>query len=104
MDDIRDISRTGVFIACREPLTLGSRIEMAIPEGDTGLLRVECTVVRVVWGGRVRGQPRERGMAVRFDDIDEKRQIRIDRLLTHLREMSALRKMPPLIPVGDADG
>jgi hypothetical protein len=95
VEDIRDISRSGVFVTCREPLPLGSRIEMSIPEVPQGLLRVECTVVRVVWGGRIRGILRDPGMALRFEDLDEKKQIRIDRLLNHLRELSALRRAPP---------
>lgn len=95
VEDIRDISRTGVFVACREPLPLKSRLEMSIPEGPQGLLRVECTVVRVVWGGRVKGQLREPGMALQFEDVDEATQRRIDALLNHLRELSALRRAPP---------
>lgn len=100
VDDIRDISRTGCFLFCRDPLPLGSRIEVSIPEGPNQIFSVECTVVRVVWGGRVKGQVRSPGMALQFDNPTDETRWRIDRVINALREQSAMRKAPPLPEAG----
>lgn len=71
VDEMRDISLTGLFLVCAEPLPLGTQVEVAFEEAKAGLLHVEGTVVRVVWGGRENGQRTSPGMAIAFAPVDK---------------------------------
>lgn len=71
LDDVRDISMSGAFLACAEPFPLGARVELSFERGDDPPLVVEGSVVRVVWGGRDGGKPISPGMAIAFDALDD---------------------------------
>lgn len=80
----RDLSSTGVFLSCKEPTPLGTRLELALAPPGQRPLTLEGEVVRVVWGGRDRGRAVPPGMAVRFVNHDEDRQDAVSRLLKTL--------------------
>jgi hypothetical protein len=70
VDEMRDISLSGLFLGCAEPFPLGTRVEIAFDRADSGSFVVEGTVVRVVWGGRFQGKRTSPGMAIAFASID----------------------------------
>lgn len=70
VDEMRDISLTGLFLVCAEPYPLGTRVEIAFDRTESAPLVVEGTVVRVVWGGRDQGRRTSPGMAIAFAPLD----------------------------------
>ncbi len=89
IDDVVDISETGMFMSCEEPLALGTRIELDFPEGKRQTLRIEAEVVRVVWGGRHQGEKIPAGMAVRFERLTEARITRLRRIIHDFEQRRA---------------
>lgn len=89
VDDVVDISETGMFLSCEEPLSLGTRIELDFPEGRNQTLRVEAEVVRVVWGGRSHGEKTSAGMGVRFEKLTETRATRLRRIIHDFEQAKA---------------
>ena len=88
IETMKDISRTGAFVSCREPFSLGTVLELQLfPDVDPGFT-VEAKVVRVVWGGRQGGQSIEPGMALAFEPLDEDVFEKfMERMEGHLTEM-----------------
>lgn len=83
VDDVRDISESGVYVVCAEPFPLGTTVEIALPEGRESTLTIEGRVVRVVWGGRTRGKTASPGMAIAFSSLtktEHQRLLRVIRL------------------------
>jgi hypothetical protein len=70
VDEMRDISLSGLFLVCAEPFPLGTRVEVAFDRTESAPFVVEGTVVRVVWGGRDQGRRTSPGMAIAFAPVD----------------------------------
>jgi hypothetical protein len=79
VDPAHNVSATGIFLGCEEPLPLGTLVELTLDDGDP--LSLEAKVVRVVWGGRRDGEPVEPGMALEFISLDDDAKSRLERLL-----------------------
>jgi c-di-GMP-binding flagellar brake protein YcgR len=72
---LTDISMGGMFLATNKPLWVGSACSVQLLLGEP--LRVNCEVQRVIPG---------RGMGVRFVNLTEAAQARLEKLLEKLRE------------------
>lgn len=82
VDPARDLSMGGMFLSCLSPLPLGTRLEVLLgPSDEAEPLRLEATVVRVVWGGRRDGRPIEPGMALAFVTLSSIEEQRLSKLL-----------------------
>ena len=78
IDQAQDISATGLFVACDEPYTVGTAVEleMAAPGGERGFAAVGRVVrVGVGAGGR-------HGMGIMFLSVDDASRAVLERLIT----------------------
>lgn len=80
VEHLRDISKTGAYINCREPLPLGTALLLEFHVEESSRFQLEAKVVRVVWGGRQDGVEIEPGMALQFQEISQET---LNRLLLH---------------------
>ena len=81
VDEVENLSDTGMLLRCIEPLPLGTLIALSLPEGRSETLDLEAEVVRVIWGGREGGKSRVAGMAVRFTGLSETARERLLRII-----------------------
>jgi uncharacterized protein (TIGR02266 family) len=77
-----DVSRGGIFIRTREPLSVGSRLKLDFQLLDAGaLIEGEGTVVWIRQPDAARTEVTP-GMGVRFDKLTADSQARLDRILS----------------------
>ena len=80
IETVRDISRTGLFVSCKEPLPLNTLLHVQLFPGEETAPVLDATVVRVVWGGWKNGETTEPGMALSFPPLSEDAYQRITQL------------------------
>ena len=68
VDDVLDASEGGLLLACAAPPRLGTAVVVRVQHDDGRTATARARVVRVVWGGRARGQPVRPGAALAFTD------------------------------------
>ena len=71
IETIRDISRTGLFVSCKEPLPLRTQLHVQLFPQEEAAPVLDATVVRVVWGGWKNGKSTEPGMALAFAPLSD---------------------------------
>ena len=81
VETLRDISKTGAYISCAEPLPLETDLLLDFYLDTAPAFQIEAKVVRVVWGGRHNGVQTEPGMALQFQEISEEK---LEQLLSHV--------------------
>ncbi len=80
-----NISRGGMFINTRNPLALGSTVRLIISLPDAAFpFDLNGKVIRVSEFDNVQNQVP--GMGIEFVDVDEEKQVRIERFVERLRK------------------
>jgi type IV pilus assembly protein PilZ len=80
-----NISRGGMFINTRNPLALGSTVRLIISLPDAAFpFDLTGKVIRVSEFDNVQNQVP--GMGIEFVDVDEEKQVRIERFVERLRK------------------
>lgn len=89
---IRNISELGIFVATREPLTIGTRVTLRFaPVSDGGNGFVLSGVVQWVNPVRILSENRNPGMGIQFVDLtldDRERLVQAIRTIAYLRDVA----------------
>ena len=92
-----NISRGGMFINTRNPLALGSTVRLIISLPDAAFpFDLTGKVIRVSEFDNVQNQVP--GMGIEFVDVDEEKQVRIERFVERLRKELPDAEVPRKAP------